>query len=102
MKNIFKILIALLILAGITSCQLDRSKRPTAGPAPEIKMDKPQTFQLDNGLKVIVVENHKIPRVSFQLTLENDPILEKEAVGYTEAAASLHGPRCSPFLSPIF
>jgi zinc protease len=89
MKHIFKILTAILILASITSCQLDRSKRPKAGPAPEIKMDKPQSFQLDNGLKVIVVENHKVPRVSFQLTLENDPVLEKEAVGYTEATASL-------------
>jgi zinc protease len=89
MNNIFKILTALILLAGITSCQLDRSKRPEAGPAPEIKLDKPQTFELENGLKVIVVENHKVPRVSFQLTLENDPILEKEAVGYTDAAASL-------------
>ncbi len=89
MKNIPIIFTALLLLIGINACQLDRSKRPEAGPAPEIKMETPQTIELDNGLKVIILENHKMPRVTFQLTFENDPILEKNAAGYVEATGSL-------------
>ena len=42
---------------------LDRSKKPQPGPAPVIKIGDYQTFELANGLKVFVVENHKIPRI---------------------------------------
>jgi predicted Zn-dependent peptidase len=37
---------------------------------------KPQTFFLANGLKVMVVENHKLPRVTFNLTIDNPPFAE--------------------------
>ena len=47
--------------------------QPKPGAAPTIKIGKPVTFELKNGLKVMVVENHKLPRVSFSLTLDNDP-----------------------------
>src|SRR6056297_1025728 len=44
-----------------------RSSAPEPGPAPQLKMGDYTQVQLDNGLKIIVVENHKLPRVSFQL-----------------------------------
>ncbi|MCT7904094.1 Peptidase M16 inactive domain [Candidatus Ornithobacterium hominis] len=50
---------------------LDRSVRPMPGPAPKININKPKEFQLDNGLKVLVVENHKLPRVALNLSLDN-------------------------------
>ncbi len=62
--------------------QTDRSQLPEAGPAPEIKIGEAETFTLDNGLKVFVVENDKLPRVSFTLVLERDPIFEGEKAGY--------------------
>ena len=37
------------------------------GPAPKINLGKPQTFELKNGLKVLVVENHKLPKVTASL-----------------------------------
>ena len=46
---------------------LDRSIRPKAGPAPTININKPQSFVLKNGLKVLVVENHKLPKVTASL-----------------------------------
>lgn len=64
-----------------------RSQAPTPAPAPKIQINDPETFTLDNGLQVVVVENHKIPRVSFQLLLDNDPMLEGEFAG----AASMAG-----------
>jgi len=64
-----------------------RSQAPAPAPAPKIQINDPETFTLDNGLQVVVVENHKIPRVSFQLLLDNDPVLEDEFAG----AASMAG-----------
>lgn len=82
MKN--KILaLALLFLAttGIQAQQIDRSQQPKAGPAPEINLGKPETFTLKNGLKVLVVENHKLPRVSMTLTMDNPPYAEGNKAG---------------------
>ncbi len=83
-----KIILSLLLSCSLTAiAQVDRSTQPKAGPAPEINLSKPQTFKLDNGLQVIVVENHKLPRVSYTLTLDNPPIAEGQKTG----AASLSG-----------
>ena len=66
-----------------------RSKAPGAGEARPINLGDYTAFDLDNGLKVIVVENHKLPRVSYQLTLNNDPISEGDQVGYVSTAGTL-------------
>jgi len=66
-----------------------RSAAPQPGPARAIELGDYNSFTLDNGLKVIVVENHKLPRVSYQLTLANDPILEGEQAGYVSMAGDL-------------
>lgn len=69
--------------------QIDRSKPPEPGPAPVIQIGDYETFRLENGMKVIVVENHNIPVVSFQLTLDIDPVMEYDAKGYVDIAGSL-------------
>ena len=56
------------------NAQLDRSQMPEPGPAPKISLEKPEEFTLKNGLTVLVVENHKLPRVSYSLTLDNKPM----------------------------
>ena len=68
-----------------------RAAAPAAGPAPKIQIGKAETFKLDNGLTVIVVENHKLPKVSFQIFADNDPILEKDAAGYLDMMGDLMG-----------
>ena len=79
-----KVIFSILILAFTISvnAQVDRTKAPEAGPAPEIKIGDYQSFELKNGLKVFVVENHKIPMVSYSLSLDNDPVLEGDKTGY--------------------
>ncbi len=71
------------------NAQIDRTTPPEPGPAPQIQIGDYQTFIMDNGMKVIVVENDKIPVVSFQLTLDIDPFMENEAKGYVSMAGSL-------------
>jgi len=40
-------------------------------------------------MKVIVVENHKLPRVSYSINLDNDPIQEGTKAGYISMAGGL-------------
>lgn len=68
---------------------LDRSKLPADAPAPQIKIGKPETFSLPNGLKVFVVENHKLPRVAVNLVLDREPLLEGEKAGLSGFAGQL-------------
>ncbi len=66
-----------------------RKSAPTPGPAPKIEIGDYSEFSLENGLKVIVVENHKIPRVSFSLTVDAGVISEKEHAGYSDIAGQM-------------
>ena len=83
------VIVFLLIISIPLFGQVDRSKMPGPGEAPEIQIGDPDTFELDNGLKVFVVENHKLPRVSFSLVLDRDPIMENENAGYITIAGQL-------------
>ncbi|MEE4176627.1 MAG: pitrilysin family protein [Bacteroides sp.] len=89
MKKIFSFLFLSFIIALSVSAQLDRSQRPEPGPAPVIQLGDFDTFTLSNGLQVIVVENRKVPVVSFQLSLNIDPIMEGDATGYVDMAGTL-------------
>lgn len=66
-----------------------RKQAPKEGSAPKIQIGKAETAKLSNGLTVIVVENHKLPRVSFRVFVDFDPVLEKEAAGYADMAGEL-------------
>ena len=94
MKNkIFKIsnllTITMLLFAINLSAQVDRTKAPKPGPAPIIKVGTPATFTLPNGLKVFVVQNNKLPRVSASLTLDLDPLFEGNKAGCAAIAGQL-------------
>ncbi len=83
MKNKFLALVVSFLIVGTTFAQtLDRSTRPEPAPARKIELGEYKSFTLDNGLKVYVVTNDKQPRISVQLTLDTDPILEGEKAGY--------------------
>jgi predicted Zn-dependent peptidase len=88
MKRIL-IFFLVVIVTTISFAQIDRSKRPEPGPAPTVNIGDAESFELPNGLKVFVVENHKLPKVTFNLTIDADPIVEGKNVGYTEAAGQL-------------
>lgn len=90
MKRILYTL-SFLVISASTWGQIDRSVMPEPGPSPEINLTEPQEFELLNGLKVMVVENSKLPRVSIQLTIDNPPILEGEKAGVSALTASLLG-----------
>jgi zinc protease len=80
---------SLLTSVAVAQTKLDRSKLPADAPAPQIKIGKPETFELPNGLKVFVVENHKLPRVAVNLVLDREPLLEGDKVGTSGFAGQL-------------
>jgi zinc protease len=80
-----------LLAACTAPIPVDRSKAPAAGPAPILQIGQYQMFELDNGLKVVVVENHKLPRVSYNINLDIDPIVEGPRAGYISMAGDLLG-----------
>ena len=83
------ILLFILFLTGIMQAQ-DRPQ-PKPGKAPVVNIKKPQTFVLANGLKVMIVEDHKLPRVTYNLTLDNAPFAEGSKKGVDELGSSLIG-----------
>ena len=90
--NKFILVLAMLIFTGVSAfAQLDRSKRPEPAPAPEIKIPEAQTFTLDNGLKVFVVENHKVPKVTFNFIFDYPPVYEGELAGLSSVTGQLIG-----------
>lgn len=88
MKRILLSLFVAVVAIPATA-QLDRSVRPEPGPAREPEIAEFEEFELENGLNLIVVENHKLPRVSMQLTLDIDPIFEGEKAGMISIAGDM-------------
>lgn len=78
-------------MAFSVHAQIDRSKQPQPGPAPKIDLKSPQEFTLKNGMKVLVVENHKLPRVSFSLTIDNKPETEGTKAGVSSLVGGMMG-----------
>ncbi|WP_306353343.1 M16 family metallopeptidase [Flavobacterium sp. '19STA2R22 D10 B1'] len=89
MKKIIYLLTGLFLTFSMEA-QTDRSQ-PKPGPAPTVNVKKPQTFELPNGLKVMVVENHKLPRVSINLTIDNDPFAEGSKKGVDDLTSMMMG-----------
>ena len=85
------VLLFTLMSSWSLMAQIDRSVQPQPKAAPKIQLEDPQTFTLSNGLKVLVVENHKLPRVRVQLLLDNPPVLEGEKAGVSSLTGALLG-----------
>ena len=85
---------SIILLSGLfltITMQAQDRPMPKQGPAPSINIKKPVTFVLENGLKVLVVENNKLPRVSYNLTLDNTPFAEVSKKGVTDLVSAMIG-----------
>lgn len=86
-KSIF---LSLALLFSLCSwSQLDRSQRPGPAPAKPLEFGDYELFELKNGLQIIVVENHKLPRVTMSLIVDNMPIKEGDKAGYVGLTGEL-------------
>jgi predicted Zn-dependent peptidase len=87
MKRI--IILAGIIIPNLLFGQLDRSVRPQPAKASTIDIKDSEVFTTSNGITVILSENHKLPRVSFDLFMGADPKIENTKAGLSQMAGSL-------------
>ncbi|KQS41493.1 pitrilysin family protein [Pedobacter sp. Leaf194] len=89
MKKIFIIAAISLLAQGISAQTIDRSKKPKPGPAPVITVADPVIYKLANGITVLVVENHKLPKVSASYSIDAGPITEGAKAGVISLMGSM-------------
>lgn len=91
MKNYILSILVSLFFIGYSNAQIDRSKRPVPGPAPTINLASPQTSNLANGMKVMVVKNTKLPRVRIQMLIDNPLYASEKKAGVESILAAMLG-----------
>ncbi len=82
-------LAATLLIPASMIAQVDRSKAPSPGLAPEVHLGEHKSLTLENGMRVIIVENHKIPVVSAQVKFDIPPIMQGDVAGYQDLVGEL-------------
>ncbi len=89
-SHLFLLLCFLLQIPASLLAQEDfRAKPPEPGKARAIEFGTYDEFELENGLKVIVVENHKLPQVSVQVFVDVPPLMEGDEAGLSQMAGEL-------------
>jgi predicted Zn-dependent peptidase len=87
MKSLFTL--ALVASFQLVSAQLDRALMPKAAAPTPIQLKSTESWTTNNGITVILSENHKLPKVSFDLTLGSTQDLEGEKAGLSDLTGSL-------------
>lgn len=83
-KQLTYIAVAFLFSGMLSAQKIDLNAMPKAGPTPSINIAQPKTFQLKNGLTVMVVENNKLPRVNMSLSMDRQPYYEGNIAGVSD------------------
>lgn len=74
MKSALRVLLVLAV-AGLAGCVADRDQKSGKETSPsqnspircEIRLPKTWEGKLDNGLRIVIVEDHRLPKVTFRL-----------------------------------
>lgn len=83
------LLVMIMIVQSAMSQILDRTKPPAAGPEPAATFPKYTDRTLSNGLKVLVVENRKLPIVSLSLVVRAGSALDDGTAGLADMTATV-------------
>lgn len=82
MKKILILALGVMMFApSFAQKKIDRSTEPAAGPAPVIQIKDPVIYNMPNGITVLVVENHKVPKIRAILSIDRGPVLEGDKAG---------------------
>ena len=80
---------ALLMQCAQAQVTIDRSKQPKPGPAPVLDIKNPVIYKMPNGITVLVVEDHRLPKVSASLMIDAGPITEGSKAGVVSLMGSM-------------
>lgn len=81
MRKIVFFIAGALVFQQAMAQPVDRTKQPKPGPAPVITIGDPVIYKLDNGITVLVVENHRLPKVTASYSIDAGPRLEGSKAG---------------------
>src|SRR3954453_22410120 len=80
-----KILIAVigsfLMVNAMAQIKIDRTKQPKPGPAPKISFPDPAIYKMGNGITVLIVQDHRFPKVSADYYIDYGPVKEGDKAG---------------------
>lgn len=92
MKKIIIVALSVVFVQHVfAQIKIDRSKKPLAGAAPVISIKDPAQFTLPNGMTILVVENHKLPKISASLNIDAGPIMEGKKAGLVDLMGQMLG-----------
>jgi len=80
---------ALLMQCAQAQVQLDRSKQPKPGPAPVLTIKDPLVYKMPNGITVLIVEDHRLPKVTANFVINTGPVTEGEKTGVMNIMGSM-------------
>src|ERR1700761_1291420 len=72
---------ALLMQFAQAQTTIDRSKQPKPGPAPVLTIKDPVIYKMPNSITVLVVEDHRLPKVSASFYIDAGPRSEGSKAG---------------------
>jgi zinc protease len=103
MKKILIAAIGFLFCTGaMAQAKIDRSKRPKPGPAPVIAIADPTMYRLADGITVLVVENHKLPKVSALYSIDAGPVTEGGKAGVMSIMGQMLGEGTGTMTKAVF
>jgi predicted Zn-dependent peptidase len=89
LKLIWSLALGAWILLGASPAAIDRTQKPSPGPAPEAAFPDYTTKVLPNGLKVFVIQDDRKPSVTFRLLIKGGSSLDGDKPGLSGFVASM-------------
>jgi len=89
MKKLILIAVGALLMQYAQAQTIDRSQQPAPGPAPVISIKDPATFKLANGITVLVVEDHRLPKVTANYMIDAGAVTEGRKAGVLDIMGSM-------------
>jgi zinc protease len=73
-----------------TPTKIDRSKKPAAGPDPQVNIPKPWRGSLSNGIQLLGMTQRELPLVQYSLVIEGGRLFDKvEKAGVANLVATM-------------
>lgn len=72
-------------LAGVVRL----NKAPVSNEVLKVKLPRPVERQLSNGIKLLVVESHRVPSITLQISIPSGNVRDGEIAGLSDATAAL-------------
>ncbi|HEY2343513.1 MAG TPA: insulinase family protein, partial [Chthoniobacteraceae bacterium] len=89
MRRIIFVLLAAVCASAPLRADLDRTKKPAAGPAPEASFPDYKETTLPNGLKIFVIEDDRKPTITLRLVLRSGSVFDGPKTGLATFVATM-------------